>query len=89
MGQEHDVFDEAVWFRPAARSWFSEDGTAEGYMCKTDFECELGMAKRGNCVYASEQDLRENRPCVASCGIVKVKVVAVEIIQESEELDWR
>ena len=88
MGQEHDAFDEAVWLRPVTGAAFSEDGTAEGYMCKTDFECELGAAKGGNVVYPSEQDLRESKPCVDSCGIVKVKVVAVEIIQESEELDW-
>lgn len=79
---DHNAFDEAVWFRPVTGAMLSEDGAAEGYMCKTDFECELGAAKGGNVVYPSEADLRANRSCVEHCGIVKVKVIAVEITQE-------
>jgi hypothetical protein len=54
-----------------------------GYMCKTDYECELGMAAGGNMVYSSEEDLRENRSCVEECGVVKVKIHLAEVIQES------
>lgn len=58
-----------------------------GYMCLTDFECELGAAKGGNGVYPSIEDLRENRKCVDQCGIAKVKVECVEIIQEPDYSD--
>ena len=55
-----------------------------GYMCKTDYECELGAAKGGNVVYPSVEDLEENLNCVksGSCGIVKVTVVGVEVLRE-------
>ena len=55
----------------------------EGYMCMTDFECELGMACGGNVVYPSVEDIKRNRKCVESCGIVKVAVICTEIVQES------
>lgn len=45
-----------------------------GYMCKTDFDYELGEALGGNTVYASITDLCESRKCVTHCGIVKVKI---------------
>lgn len=62
----------------------SEGKETIGYMCKVDFDHELGAAKGGNVVYPSVEDLRENRNCVNSggCGIVKVKVVGIEVIAE-------
>lgn len=55
-----------------------------GYMCLTDFEWELGNAKGGNKIYASEKDLRENCRCIPECGVAKVKVIGVETLQEPD-----
>ena len=52
-------------------------------MCKTDFDWELGEALGGTDLYSSIEDLRENRECVDTCGIVKVEINLVKIIQES------
>ena len=60
-----------------------DDGGVLGYMCLTDFECELGCAMGGNHVYPSEADLRRNATCLDQCGIAKVRVIGVEVIQES------
>ena len=56
-----------------------------GFMCKTDYDWELGAAIDGNKVYPSEKALREHRSCVDECGIVKVAVTLVEVVQEE---DW-
>lgn len=56
----------------------------EGYMCLIDFECEMGAASGGNIVYPSIKDLKLCRQCVDQCGIVKVKVEAVKIVQKSK-----
>lgn len=62
-----------------------EDGySVEGYMCLTDFECELGSALGGNRIFPDLEDLIENKPCVEECGIAKVKVTGIEVIQESD-----
>lgn len=53
-----------------------------GYMCKTDWDWELGEAMGGCDVYPSVEDLKENRKCAKQCGIVKVKVSFEEIISE-------
>ena len=55
-----------------------------GYMCLTDFEWELGCAMGGNTVYPSEKNLRETCRCIPQCGVAKVKVVGVDILQESD-----
>ncbi len=55
-----------------------------GYMCKTDFEHELQWASGGTNVYNELEDLIERRPCVKGCGIVKVEVNLLEVIQESD-----
>lgn len=52
-----------------------------GYMCLTDFENELYNANSGTTIYATEEEIRERRPCVDGCGIVKVQVQLIEIIQ--------
>lgn len=61
--------------------WAEEDGGVIGYMCLTDFEDELGCAQGGNTVFPSERDLRETRRCIPQCGIVKVRVIGIEIVQ--------
>lgn len=55
----------------------------ELYMCKTDFDHELGNAAGGVKVYSSLEDLAASRPCVTECGIVKVRVEVVEIVKDS------
>jgi len=54
------------------------------YMCKVDYDHELGEASGGVELYSSEQDLRNSRKCVDQCGIVKVKVELVEVVQEED-----
>lgn len=74
-----------VTLQPVTRAMWgeNEDGTiVEGYMCLVDYECELGGASGGNVVYPSLEDIRERRTCISECGIVKVAVVAIEIVQE-------
>ena len=58
------------------------DGEVHGYMCLVDFECELGSASGGNTVYPSIEDCQKRRKCVLGCGIVKVAVRALEIVQQ-------
>lgn len=57
------------------------DDTVYGYMCKVDFECELGGAEGGNRIFADPEDCRRCRPCVSQCGMVKVAIRAIEIVQ--------
>lgn len=56
-----------------------------GYMCKVDFDHELGAALGGNTIYPSIEDLVKNKSCVDQCGIVRVRIELDEILQES---DW-
>ncbi len=73
---------------PTASMWAEEGGDCViGYMCLTDFECELGGAEGGVAVYASVEGLRNRRSCVASCGIVEVEVRARRIVQEASHDD--
>lgn len=55
-----------------------------GYMCKTDWDWELGEAPGGVEIYIDIDDLRKHRSCVDSCGIVKVKVQLEEIVQSEK-----
>jgi hypothetical protein len=68
--------------------WSEEDGSVIGYMCKVDYECELGAAAGGNVVYPTVEDLKERRRCVDECGIVKVAVSLVEVVQEENYGDY-
>lgn len=52
-----------------------------GFMCRTDFEEELGCAEGGNTVYPSLENLKQHRQCVAECGIVRVSVNLEEVIE--------
>jgi len=52
---------------------------AELYMDATDYEHELG-----NCtvaLYASVEDLKTSRVCVAECGIVAVRVEFLRVVE--------
>ena len=61
--------------------WAEEDGSVIGYMCRIDWECEIGGASGGNCVYASVDDLKKHRSCVESCGIVEVAVSFRRVVE--------
>lgn len=63
------------------------DDTMYGYMCLVDFECELGFADCGNVVYPSVESLKERRKCFEGCGIVKVAVKTVEIVQAAKDYE--
>ena len=68
--------------------WSEEDGSVIGYMCKVDYECELGAAAGGKVVYPTVEDLKERRSCVDECGIVKVAVSLEEVVQEENYGDY-
>ena len=63
------------------------EGFVLGYMCLTDFECELGMASGGNTVHPSIEDLKKRRTCVSSCGIVEVKVSFSRMVEIGKQYD--
>ena len=62
----------------------SDEKREVGYMCGVDWQHELGHAMGGNVVYPSVEDLKANRKCVRSCGIVKVEVKLVEWVQDQD-----
>ncbi len=87
----HDLIEDAFHsgytmgvsdYTNSEKSWETDEVY---YMCKTDFEFELGYAAGGNCVYSSVEDLKECRPCVESCGIVAVKIEYAYTVEGSEE----
>ena len=66
-----------------------EDGKVYGYMCLTDYECEMGLASCGHTIYPTAELLRGRRSCVPQCGIAYVSVELVRIEQgpDYSELD--
>ena len=55
-----------------------------GYMCKIDWDHELGEASAGTPIYPSLADLQHDHPCWVSCGIVKVCVTHVATLRETD-----
>lgn len=53
------------------------------YMCKTDFDYELGQVFEGTKIYRSVKALEYDRPCVSECGVVMVKVTLLQIVKEA------
>jgi hypothetical protein len=51
-----------------------------GYMCKIDWEYELGEASGGSKVYYSKKDLLKHHSCAKHCGIVKVVITFDKVI---------
>jgi len=54
-----------------------------GYMCLTDFECELGNATGGNVVYATASEAL----CKGLCGVVEVEIIGRKTIVNIEDYD--
>jgi len=52
-----------------------------GWMCKTDFDCELGQASGGATVHPSLEDLKDRRKCVYHCGTQQVRVLSEKDFQ--------
>ena len=55
-----------------------------GFMDKVDFDEELGNAIDGNKIFPSIDALKKFKPCVRSCGIVKVEVRLKEVISDTD-----
>lgn len=55
-----------------------------GFMCKIDWDHELGQALGGNVVYPSQADLVSNKKCTDECGIVEVEINLKRVVQESD-----
>jgi hypothetical protein len=62
----------------------NDDRVVTGFMCKVDWDHELGAALGGNTVFASEADLIANKKCTDECGIVEVEVRLKRVIRESD-----
>ena len=52
-----------------------------GYMCKTDYQWELGEAHPFTEIYPNIKTLKKARQCVKDCGIVKVRIELEEVIE--------
>jgi len=53
-----------------------------GYMCKVNWDYEIGNASGGNRIYPSLEDLKRCTKCWKGCGIVEVKVFFSKVIEE-------
>jgi hypothetical protein len=62
-----------------------DDGSVIGYMCRVDWECELGMAEGGNVIYPGIEDCKRVRKCTTACGIVEVSVSFRKIVEEGAD----
>ena len=60
-----------------------------GYMCKTDWDYELGNAEDGNHVYPSIEALKKHHTCWEECGIVEVEVRLKRVVVDSMEENFR
>lgn len=50
----------------------------EGFMCRTDFEVELDSYTPGTKIYPDLESLQSQRPCIKTCGWVKVRIEKIE-----------
>lgn len=58
-----------------------------GYMCKIDWDFELGSAPGGIPVYESIDDLKDHHDCWPQCGIVEVTVSLSRVLVKSDFSD--
>jgi hypothetical protein len=61
------------------------DEVKTGYMCQTDWNWELGEALGGTTIYPTIEDLKTERKCTDSCGVVKVKIELIEVVEPGKE----
>ena len=59
-------------------------GVRYGYMCKVDYDFELGEALGGNVIYPSVANLKHHKACTKECGIVRVRISLDKVIQEED-----
>lgn len=60
----------------------SENGrTVRGFMCKADFDFELGEADGGNRIYPSLKDLKDHAKWWEHDGVVEVEVRVIAIVE--------
>jgi hypothetical protein len=62
----------------------SDERKVRGFMCKIDWDHELGNAYGGNTIHPSEESLRDKHKCTDECGIVEVEVTLVRVVKESD-----
>jgi hypothetical protein len=65
--------------------WAESDGSVIGYMCATDWECELGSASGGNVIFPSLDDAKARLRCATGCGIVEVEVRYRALVLKGKE----
>ena len=63
------------------------EDTKFGYMCKTEFDWEIGETTGAYGIYATVEELKDKCKCVKSCGIIKVAISFVEVIKQ-EDKEW-
>lgn len=61
----------------------SGDGKIIGYMCRTEYDYELGYADGGSLIYNSIDDLKKCRSCLDECGIVEVQIELRRVVRPS------
>lgn len=54
-----------------------------GYMCKVNFDFELGQSSGGSVIYGSLEELKEKHTCFEECGIVEVEITLKSVIRET------
>jgi hypothetical protein len=62
------------------------DDEVIGYMCRIDWEFEIGNASDGNKIYPCIDSLKKGHPCASECGIVEVVVRFSKMIELGTEL---
>jgi hypothetical protein len=62
----------------------NEERTVTGYMCKVDWDFEIGNASDGNKVFPSVANLKEHLKCTDECGIVEVEVRLKRVMQDGQ-----
>jgi len=59
--------------------------SVRGFMCKIDWDYELGEASGGTRVYASITDLKRRHASWEQCGIVEVMVTFVDELPRADK----
>ena len=62
----------------------NEDRVITGFMCKVDWDHELGTALGGTNIFVSQADLIANKKCTDECGIVEVEIRLKQVVRESD-----